>query len=78
MKKSSCILPKDTLSYEFVVLFCFFKSKDCLRLIENYYKRSVLSRFMLVGTIATLGCLQWIAVDPYTYAVHFGQYSSAY
>lgn len=33
---------------------------------------------MLVGTIATLGCLQWIAVDTHTYAVHFGQYSSAY
>lgn len=62
------------------LLFCFvFEIKDCLRLIETYYKRFVLTRFMLVGTIiATLGCVQWLAVDTHTYAVHFGQYSSAY
>lgn len=59
------------------LLFGFvFQIKDYLRLIETYCKRSVLTRFMLVGTVATLRCLQWIAVD--TYAVHFGQYSSAY
>lgn len=67
-------MPSDTS-----LLFCFvFEIKNCLRIIETYYKRSVLSRFMLVGTIATLGCLQWLAVDTHTYAVHFGQYSSAY
>lgn len=42
------------------------------------FKKPVLSRFMLVGTVAAVGCLQWPAVGTHTYAVHFGQYSSAY
>lgn len=33
---------------------------------------------MLVGTIAAVGCLQWMAFGTHAYAVHIAQYSAYY